>query len=431
MCPHPRVPQGVLFSVLLVLSLSFQSAGALAAVNSESLPEATFDCANVTEIPQAECRALVALYNSTNGPGWKHLNGWLHTNTACSWYGVGCRSGHVAELSLGWNQLGGPIPSELGDLSRLTVLWLGSNQLSGPIPLQLVNLSNLRTLGLGGNQLSGSIPWQLGLLGNLGSLWLWGNHLSGSIPWQLANLSNLDWLGINDNPLSGSIPTSLTALHLVEFDFGNTNLCEPVDAAFQTWLHGIRFLSGAGVICRAPTPTPTPPCTVPALPSPYSLRVNAGGPAYTDTTGVIWQADREYAYCSAPYWGATGGQVYTTTRAIGSATDQTLFQSERYFASQAGYRFAVPNGQYLVQLRFAEIYPYAYGGGRIFDVRAEGQTIASKLDVLARSGGLYRADDITASVTVADGELSLDFVTRPGRNAPFVNAIAVTQLQDE
>jgi hypothetical protein len=61
-------------------------------------------------------------------------------------------------------------------------------------------------------------------------------------------------------------------------------LCEPVDATFQTWLHGIRFLSGAGVIGRAPTSTPTPPCTVPALPSPYSLRVNAGGPAYTDTT---------------------------------------------------------------------------------------------------------------------------------------------------
>ena len=28
----------------------------------------TFSCADVTEIPQVECEALVALYNSTNGP---------------------------------------------------------------------------------------------------------------------------------------------------------------------------------------------------------------------------------------------------------------------------------------------------------------------------------------------------------------------------
>ncbi len=30
----------------------------------------TFSCADVSEIPQVECEALVALYNSTNGDGW-------------------------------------------------------------------------------------------------------------------------------------------------------------------------------------------------------------------------------------------------------------------------------------------------------------------------------------------------------------------------
>ena len=29
-----------------------------------------FLCTDVTEIPQAECQALVALYNRTNGSGW-------------------------------------------------------------------------------------------------------------------------------------------------------------------------------------------------------------------------------------------------------------------------------------------------------------------------------------------------------------------------
>jgi hypothetical protein len=36
-----------------------------------------FSCASVTEIPEAECEALVALYISTNGPGWSNNSGWL------------------------------------------------------------------------------------------------------------------------------------------------------------------------------------------------------------------------------------------------------------------------------------------------------------------------------------------------------------------
>lgn len=47
-------------------------------------------CADVTEIPQAECEALVQLYNSTDGPNWTNNTDWLQTNTPCNWYGVAC-----------------------------------------------------------------------------------------------------------------------------------------------------------------------------------------------------------------------------------------------------------------------------------------------------------------------------------------------------
>lgn len=40
-----------------------------------------FSCADVTEIPQSECEALVALYNSTNGPGWAKSDRWLAGRT--------------------------------------------------------------------------------------------------------------------------------------------------------------------------------------------------------------------------------------------------------------------------------------------------------------------------------------------------------------
>lgn len=57
-------------------------------------------CDSVTEIPTAECQALVDLYNGTNGSSWTNRTGWLVTYTPCSWYGVTCQGGHVLMLDL-------------------------------------------------------------------------------------------------------------------------------------------------------------------------------------------------------------------------------------------------------------------------------------------------------------------------------------------
>ena len=62
--------------------------------NSSNKSLAAFtNCAAQTQIPAAECDALVALYNSANGAGWTNNTGWLQTNTPCSWYGIVCDNG--------------------------------------------------------------------------------------------------------------------------------------------------------------------------------------------------------------------------------------------------------------------------------------------------------------------------------------------------
>jgi hypothetical protein len=66
---------------------------------------------------------------------------------------------------------------------------------------------------------------------------------------------------VNDNPLGGALPQSLKNLTLTHFWFGNTELCEPPDAAFQAWLAGISDLWRTNVLCGAATPTPTPTLT--------------------------------------------------------------------------------------------------------------------------------------------------------------------------
>ena len=148
-------------------------------------------CTSVTEIPQSECEALVALYNSTNGASWKTNTNWLQTNTPCSWYGVTCGNGHVTQLILDNNQMSGSIPPELGNLTNLTYLDLEIDYLSGSIPPELGNLTNLTYLNLSNNKLSGSIPSELGNLSNLTDLVLSTNQLSGNIPPELGNLTNL------------------------------------------------------------------------------------------------------------------------------------------------------------------------------------------------------------------------------------------------
>ena len=255
-------------------------------------------CDTVTEIPTAECEALVALYNSTDGANWRNSSGWLDTNTPCNWHGVVCNAGRVTELSLYGNQLSGNIPPKLGNLTNLHELILGNNQLSGSIPPELGNLANLQRLYLYSNQLSGDIPPELGNLASLEDLNLWSNQLSGSIPPELGNLANLQKLDLLRNQLSGNIPPKLgnltnlshlylginqlssnippelgnladleyldlymtqlsgalpgTLTNLTKLDhfwFHDTDLCEPADAAFQTWLAGISSLSSTGVIC--------------------------------------------------------------------------------------------------------------------------------------------------------------------------------------
>jgi hypothetical protein len=170
---------------------------------------AATDCTQVTQIPQIECEALIALYNSTNGPAWVNNTDWNVTNTPCSWYGISCFIGYVNGIGLDFNKLGGLIPIELGNLSKLKALRLEGNQLSGSIPPELGNLSNLLELHLNENQLSGSIPAELGNLSGLLGLRLYGNQLSGSIPVELGNLSNLLGLYLHGNQLSGSIPIEL------------------------------------------------------------------------------------------------------------------------------------------------------------------------------------------------------------------------------
>lgn len=149
--------------------------------------------------------------------------------------------------------------------------------------------------------------------------------------------------------------------------------------------------------------------------APWSLRINTGGPALTDSTGQSWLADTSFA----------GGSTSGTTAVIAGAansvsssmvvtaggTDQSVYRNVR--SGMSTYAIPVPGaGLYGLRLQMVET-TYGSKGKRVFSVTAEGATIASGLDIFQRVGKNV-ALPIQAQVSVVDSTLDLAFAASVG-----------------
>lgn len=143
---------------------------------------------------------------------------------------------------------------------------------------------------------------------------------------------------------------------------------------------------------------------------PYVIRVNTGGPQYTDTNGNVWLADQSYSLGSWGYITRTGAA--TVDAPINGTIDDTLYQSETYYNGDLEYRFSnVPDGIYNVTLKFAEIYTGITGAGqRVFDIEVENPTPQITGFDIYSLVGRDAAYDVSLNVTVTDGELNIFFL---------------------
>ncbi len=192
---------------------------------------------------------------------------------------------------------------------------------------------------------------------------------------------------------------------------------------------GPAITTSANTLIVADPATPTPKATATFTPTPQCppdriVLVDVGNAnPYTDTLGAIWQPDRAYQ-AGGNTWGYVGqSAVYANGAPVWGTGDPALYQTERFWTDGGGgYRFVVADGDYLVLLKFAEIYPGVKVGTRVFTVRIEGVDVLAHLDVMDVAGANV-AYDVLLPVHVGDGLLSVDFAAE--QNLPAVKAIAV------
>ncbi|KAG0552050.1 hypothetical protein BDA96_01G475300 [Sorghum bicolor] len=142
----------------------------------------------------------------------------------------------LVHVHLGGNFFSGSIPRSYGQWSRIRYLALSGNELTGEIPEELGNLTTLRELYLGYyNNFTGGIPPELGRLRALVRLDMANCGISGEIPPEVANLTSLDTLFLQINALSGRLPTEIGAMGaLKSLDLSNNLFVGEIPASFAS-----------------------------------------------------------------------------------------------------------------------------------------------------------------------------------------------------
>ncbi|WP_421869440.1 leucine-rich repeat domain-containing protein [Marinoscillum sp.] len=187
---------------------------------------------NVVEpVNIADSSALVTLYAQIQLPSGVDLN-WFEGPVE-TWDGVFAYGGNVVGLSV--NEVYAETFPDLSALTNLEMLDVYNSNFNGSsLPASLFSLSNLFSINILQSNVGGPIPSEIGNATSLGYLDLSGNFLTGDIPSSLSNLTNLYYLNLSTNRLTGSIPSGFVTGQFSSFYVDRnylTGLASDLDSA--------------------------------------------------------------------------------------------------------------------------------------------------------------------------------------------------------
>lgn len=208
-------------------------------------------------IPDSERQALLDLYASTDGDNWRSHDNWNGPpGTECTWYGITCDAteSHVVQLAMGQadsyfgNNLVGPLPASITQLTGLQYLLIGKNAITGPLPSlagltaligidiyddaitgpfpSIAGLANLQYLDIQGNGFDAPMPDLAGFDG-LTAIYARGAFIGGRFP-DLSGAPNLTWVDLDSNFLVGPVPSLEALTQLTHLDVSENYLGGPL-----------------------------------------------------------------------------------------------------------------------------------------------------------------------------------------------------------
>ncbi|XP_019449223.1 PREDICTED: probable leucine-rich repeat receptor-like serine/threonine-protein kinase At3g14840 [Lupinus angustifolius] len=332
----------------------------------------------------------------------------------------------------------GPIPSGISLLKKLTDLRI--TDLSGsdsPFP-QLNNMINLTTLILRSCNITGALPEHLGNLISLQLLDLSYNKLSGPIPSSFDSLQNMNMLFLAGNNLTGPLLDWIYKPNFADLSYNNFSIGNLEQQSCQQGSANLFASSSNGnslgnVSCLANVHCPK---------TLYSLYINCGGKLITSNGSKSYDDDSSDMgaakfHRSPTNWAVmTGGQFLdfnhpdyykwsnTTKLAVDNAE---LYMDARVSPnSLTYYGFCMGNGNYTVNLHFAEIMftadkTYSSLGRRVFDIYIQRKLAVKDFNIAKEAGGFGKAiiKKFTAVVTSNALEIRLYWAGKGTSSIPF------------
>ncbi|KAI3987666.1 hypothetical protein MKX01_028400 [Papaver californicum] len=391
---------------------------------------------------------------------------------------------NLTDFRISDNQFTGKIPSFIKNWTNLTKLEIQASGLEGPIPPEISALENLMTLKI--SDLNGEDGHSFPPLHNLKSLKtliLRSCNINGTLPNYLPNMESLKSLDLSFNKLSGGIPNTpfinpskVTFMYLTgnlltgplpswmlgkvkNIDLSYNNLT--VEDSWGCQLNSTINLFGSSSIKN--NLNGIPKCLKSLVchqPDRHSFNINCGGEEFS-TNGNNdgkYDGDMTAGGPSNFYHQGTNNWAMSTTGDFMDNDDDrdstiatvkpslySLDNSELDMTVRKSpltltyYGFCLINGNYTVNLRFAEIgFPNdkseASLARRVFDVYIQGKRRLKDFDIVKAAGVARNAVIIPFNESVTSNTLEIRFywagkgtqrIPRAGVYGPLVSAISV------
>ncbi|TYI04959.1 hypothetical protein ES332_A10G055100v1 [Gossypium tomentosum] len=375
---------------------------------------------------------------------------------------IGSNWTRLASLRLEGNSFEGPIPSNIGNLTSLTILRI-TGIYNGSSSLDFVrNLKNISDLVLRNVLLTGSIPSDISDFQSLQKLDLSFNNLTGQIPSKLFNMNSLTYLFLGNNSLSGTLPSQKSEILKsidVSYNQLSGNLPPWIDSSLQLNVvannftlnsSDIRLLPGLQCLQRGF------PCNRNS-PRYANFAIKCGGPQMT-ADGIVFEAENNslgaatFNVTNTQKWAVSNVGLYedrenplyvqnTNAQVKGTNTPALYLTSRISPVSLRYYGLGLENGPYTINLFFAETaYPdrstqsWKSLGRRVFDIYIQGGLQVKDFDISKEAGGAEKAITRRFISNVTDNHLEIHLlwtgkgtccVPELGYYGPSISAISV------